>query len=147
MKQGFTLIELLVVVLILGVLSAIALPNYSKAIERSRAAEAFTNGRIMLESANRALDLQPNKTPVRKDLDVPISGGEWVNESTYKTPDFTYTLADGFVQIDRDLDGDGYTLKLYTNADSRDGQRTCSGSGEEGKELCDSFVSSGFTVE
>lgn len=148
MKQGFTLIELLVVVLIVGILSAIALPQYSKAIERSRSAEAFANGRTMLEAANRALDLQPNKTPVRTDLDVHISGGEWVSDSVYKTPDFTYTLENGWVQIDRDLDGDGYTLKLYTNAHAtKDGQRTCTGSGDEGRELCSSFVSSGYTVE
>ena len=50
MSQAFTLIELLVVVLIIGILAAVAVPQYQKAVYKSRAVEAMNMLRAIHEA-------------------------------------------------------------------------------------------------
>jgi len=67
---GFTLIELLVVVLIIGILAAIALPQYKKTVMRSRAAEAVTNIKALANAQKAYILTTGSPTYDFKDLDV-----------------------------------------------------------------------------
>jgi len=74
MKKGFTLIELLVVVLIIGILSAVALPQYTKAVEKSRLSEAKIIIRSLIH-AEEAYGLATGEVSCDLEaLDISLSG-------------------------------------------------------------------------
>ncbi len=68
--RAFTLIELLVVVLIIGILAAIAVPQYQKAVMQSRATQLLTATK-QLWDAQEAYFLQHGKYTTKiDDLDI-----------------------------------------------------------------------------
>ena len=74
-KSAFTLIELLVVVLIIGILSAIALPQYQKAVLKSRLATVKPLVRAIAD-AERVFYMANNKYGYFDELDINVGGEE-----------------------------------------------------------------------
>ncbi len=85
-KQAFTLIELLVVVLIIGILAAVALPQYQKAVWKSRAAQIIPVVRALGEAEKRYFLANGTYTTNMEELDLDFSQSNTYDEGkTYWT--------------------------------------------------------------
>ena len=95
MKKGFTLIELLVVVLIIGILSAVALPQYQKAVVKARFSEAMLNLKSLAQ-AHKVCYLEKGEACHINELSINI--GDIFNKGAFQTKDFRYFISDSYVK-------------------------------------------------
>lgn len=157
-RKGFTLIELLVVVLIIGILAAIALPMYTKAVERTRMTEALTLGRSMMHAQDRAAlelgcdGLENDSAYTNWDIyDINIPGEVVTGQTdTKRTKNFEYYLESvSAFRVERifgfpdNISYNLYTLYFFNSCQEDEflrGKTQCSPVGTktaEGKTLCE----------
>ncbi len=157
MKKGFTLIELLVVVLIIGILAAVALPQYQTAVEKSRATEAL----IMIKNAQQVQILEYLKNPNAaedgnfedpQDL-LEWSNGTWQDPWTFCTKHFKYmfNLADIDAWRVNSCEDNNYLYDLQIETpffgENWETEKICYAKSDIGYKVCQSLVAQGFELE
>lgn len=96
LEQGFTLVELMIVIVIVGILSAVALPNFLSQTEKAKATEAKSSIAAILKQAQAQFQedgAAPAATAaLQTDYNAPANGTTKFNySSSWSDPVYTIT--------------------------------------------------------
>ena len=112
-KSGFTLTELLTVVLIIGILTSIALPQYRRSVARADAMEALVNLRTLFDSAKRYKAANSEAPLKLQGLDISFFDASSDTADTFDLGKFQYHFDNDMITACR-LNGN-YCFNFYYN--------------------------------
>jgi len=134
-RAGFTLVELLVVVAVIGIISAIAMPNLLNALDKAKQKKSMSD----IRTIGVAVEAYATDTAA-----YPLNVSGWVSLKTYVDPYFIKSPpdADGWSNgwdASTTANGNNYTVASY----GKDGTPSARGGGQTMDFNCDIVFSQG----
>ena len=148
-RRGFTLIELLVVVLIIGILAAVAVPQYQKAVDKSRVSTLISNVKAIKDAQELYYLANGQYASSFDELEVQPPNGELTSKTdtqwNYKNGDIyrMFTNEDGTQSIKARPGTLAVWFEWYLEHHTTDNPKgsfiVCGSTEKRGKSVCKAF--------
>ena len=112
-RAGFTLIELLVVVLILGILAAVALPSYRRAVVTARVGTLLPLMRSISDAENRFYMANNRYSQSFSALDISMPSGGELKKNSSGNEEMSYADFSCYFHMSAEAAAKGRLSSLY----------------------------------